>query len=67
LRPGEAPFLATYGKAPKNKRRKPKKAAPFLTLYFQDIKSEGVNPPHLTTLYFHPNERLTKKSSTFGS
>jgi hypothetical protein len=39
----------------------------FLTLYIQNIKLEGVNPPHYSTLYFPPNQQLKQKSSRWGS
>jgi hypothetical protein len=39
----------------------------FLTLYYQNIKPKGVNPPQSASLYSYPNEQLAKKSSTLGS
>jgi hypothetical protein len=49
--------------APANKNgASPKGPAPSsFTLYYQNIKPKGVDPPQLATLYFYPNERLTKK------
>jgi len=38
-----------------------------LTLYIQNIKPEGVNPPHQPTLYFPPNQQLKQKYSSWGS
>jgi len=41
LRPGEAPFLATLEKSSEKTKGASPKAAPFLTLYYQNIKLEG--------------------------
>ena len=61
--------LRSASPAPTNKNgASPKGPAPHLfTLYYQNIKPKGVNPPHTTTLYSTQNEQLTKKSSTQGS
>jgi len=42
-------------------------AAVFLTLYIQNIKPEGVNPPHPANLYFILNQSLNVKCSRLGS
>jgi hypothetical protein len=42
-------------------------AVVLLTLYIQNIRLEGVNPPHFTSLYYPPNQSLKQKCSRLGS
>jgi hypothetical protein len=64
----EAPPQAA-GSLPRNTNGADRKAcaAVFLTLYIQNIKPEGANPPTFDTLYCPANQSLKQESSGLGS